>query len=65
MVIVAPDVAKAAKAGQFIILRIDERGERVLLQLLILRERRHGYCNFSRNGQNHKAACKAFCRRFP
>lgn len=33
MVIDAPDVAKAAKAGQFIILRIDERGERVPLTI--------------------------------
>ena len=33
MVISAPDVAKAAKAGQFIILRIDERGERVPLTI--------------------------------
>ncbi|WP_332881957.1 hypothetical protein [Methanosarcina horonobensis] len=39
MVIDAPDVAKAAKAGQFIILRIDERGKEFLLQLRILRER--------------------------
>ena len=33
MVIDAPDVAKAAKAGQFIILRIDERGERIPLTI--------------------------------
>lgn len=33
MIIDAPDVAKAAKAGQFIILRIDERGERVPLTI--------------------------------
>lgn len=33
MKIDAPDVAKAAKAGQFIILRIDERGERVPLTI--------------------------------
>ncbi len=33
MVIDAPDVAKAAKAGQFIILRIDEKGERVPLTI--------------------------------
>lgn len=39
MVIDAPDVAKAAKAGQFIILRIDERGgKEFLLQLLILKK---------------------------
>ncbi|MDI9395007.1 MAG: sulfide/dihydroorotate dehydrogenase-like FAD/NAD-binding protein [Euryarchaeota archaeon] len=33
MIIDAPDIAKAAKAGQFIILRIDERGERVPLTI--------------------------------
>ena len=33
MVIDAPDVAKAAKAGQFIILRIDEKGERIPLTI--------------------------------
>lgn len=33
MVISAPDVAKAAKAGQFIILRIEEKGERVPLTI--------------------------------
>lgn len=33
MVIDAPDVAKAAKAGQFIILRIDELGERIPLTI--------------------------------
>ena len=33
MVIDAPDVAKAAKAGQFIIFRIDERGERIPLTI--------------------------------
>jgi len=33
MVIHAPDVAKAAKAGQFIILRIDELGERIPLTI--------------------------------
>lgn len=33
MVIDAPDVAKAAKAGQFIILRIDEFGERIPLTI--------------------------------
>ena len=33
MVVYAPDVAKAAKAGQFIILRIDELGERIPLTI--------------------------------
>ena len=33
MKIQAPDVAKAAKAGQFIILRIDENGERIPLTI--------------------------------
>ena len=33
MEINAPDVAKAAKAGQFIILRIDEKGERIPLTI--------------------------------
>ncbi|AKB14119.1 putative electron-transfer protein [Methanosarcina thermophila CHTI-55] len=33
MVVDAPDVAKAAKAGQFIILRIDEKGERIPLTI--------------------------------
>jgi ferredoxin--NADP+ reductase len=31
--VVAPDIAKKAKAGQFIILRIDERGERIPLTI--------------------------------
>ncbi|MCO5383556.1 MAG: hypothetical protein NHB15_17005 [Methanosarcina barkeri] len=38
MVIDAPDVAKAAKAGQFIILRIDERGRGFPSQLPILKK---------------------------
>lgn len=33
MLVNAPDVAKAAKAGQFIILRINERGERIPLTI--------------------------------
>ena len=33
MVVAAPDVAKAAKAGQFIILRINELGERIPLTI--------------------------------
>ncbi|WP_407357219.1 sulfide/dihydroorotate dehydrogenase-like FAD/NAD-binding protein [Methanolobus sp. WCC5] len=33
MKVLAPDVAKAAKAGQFIILRIDETGERIPLTI--------------------------------
>jgi len=33
MVIEAPDVAKAAKAGQFIILRLNELGERIPLTI--------------------------------
>jgi NAD(P)H-flavin reductase len=33
MVVLAPDVARAAKAGQFIILRIDEKGERIPLTI--------------------------------
>lgn len=38
MVVSAPDVAKAAKAGQFIILRIDEKGERVPLTIADLED---------------------------
>ena len=33
MVIQAPNVAKRAKAGQFIILRVDEQGERIPLTI--------------------------------
>ena len=33
MIVNAPDVAKAAKAGQFIILRINEKGERIPLTI--------------------------------
>ena len=31
MKVLAPDVAKRVKAGQFIILRVDEKGERIPL----------------------------------
>ena len=36
----APEIAKKAKAGQFIILRIDEKGERIPLTIADMIEKR-------------------------
>ena len=63
MVIDAPDVAKAAKAGQFIILRIDEKGERIPLTIADFDKEKGTVAIIFQEMGKTTNACKAFCRR--
>ena len=57
MKIKAPLVAKKAKAGQFIILRIDETGERIPLTIADFDKKKgNHHHHFYGSGKNHKKA---------